>query len=265
MILQRKKCLFRTIAGEKAMDKAQEKDYKAAKKENPEGVRRYSLGNQVDEAAKLKGKQTKLDVDHDGDIEADDLADLRAGKKKKVDEAEGSHSSKRFETDSQRIARMAKEKKQAEKEKSEKKVDESKPSAGLSKAEKSATVKKAKAGGDIGKPGKGFDKLAKKAGGGEKGEKIAAAAMWKNIKETQAYIAEKAKAAKPDFLDMDKDGDKKEPMKKAVADKKETVKESTDFSRMQEQLARLNRTEKPALVENREVDQIRALTKRLLG
>ena len=141
-----------------------------------------------------------------------------------------------------------------------------KPSAGLSKAKKSATVKDAKAGKDIGKPGKGFDKLAKKAGGGEKGEKIAAAAMWKNIKETTAYIAEKAKATKPDFLDMDKDGDKKEPMKKAVADKKkETVKESTDFSRMQEQLARLNRNEKPALVENREVDQIRALTKRLLG
>jgi hypothetical protein len=35
------------------------------------------------------------------------------------------------------------------------------------------------------------------------------------------------KKAKPDFLDMDKDGDKKEPMKKAVDDKKETeVKES---------------------------------------
>jgi hypothetical protein len=141
-----------------------------------------------------------------------------------------------------------------------------KPSAGLSKAKKSAVVKDAKAGKDIGKPGKGFDKLAKKAGGGEKGEKIAAAAMWKNIKETTAYIAEKAKATKPDFLDMDKDGDKKEPMKKAVADKKkETVKESTDFSRMQEQLARLNRSEKPTLVENREVDQIRALTQRLLG
>ena len=28
------------------------------------------------------------------------------------------------------------------------------------------------------------------------------------------------KKAKPDFLDMDKDGDKKEPMKKAIADKK---------------------------------------------
>ena len=144
------------------------------------------------------------------------------------------------------------------------KYDESaKPSAGLSKGEKSAVVKKAKAGGDIGKPGKGFKALAKKAGGGEKGEKIAAAAMWKNIKETQAYIAEKAK---PDFLDMDKDGNKKETMKKAVADKKkETVKESTDFNRLQELTGRLNRTEKPALVENREVDQIRALTKRLLG
>jgi hypothetical protein len=34
-----------------------------------------------------------------------------------------------------------------------------------------------------------------------------------------------SKKAKPDFLDMDKDGDKKEPMKKAVKDKKK-VKES---------------------------------------
>ena len=34
------------------------------------------------------------------------------------------------------------------------------------------------------------------------------------------YQAE-AKKAKPDFLDMDKDGDKKEPMKKAVKDKEE--------------------------------------------
>ncbi len=59
---------------------------------------------------------------------------------------------------------------------------EAKPSAGLSKAKKSAVVKKAKAGKDIGKKGKGFEKVAKAAGGGEKGEKIAAAAMWKNIK-----------------------------------------------------------------------------------
>ena len=116
----------------------------ADKKKNP-------FAKKVDEAKKeLKGNQKKLDVDHDGDIEADDLADLRAGKKeKKVDEA-------------------------------------SKPSAGMSKGEKSAVVKKAKAGGDIGKPGKSFDKVAKAAGGGKKGEKIAAAAMWKNAAKNES-------------------------------------------------------------------------------
>jgi hypothetical protein len=36
-------------------------------------------------------------------------------------------------------------------------------------------------------------------------------------------MAVKNEAAKPDFLDMDKDGNKKEPMKKAVADKKKTT------------------------------------------
>jgi hypothetical protein len=34
---------------------------------------------------------------------------------------------------------------------------------------------------------------------------------------------------------------------------------------MQDQLARLNRSEKPMVAESREVDQIRALTKKLLG
>jgi hypothetical protein len=39
-------------------------------------------------------------------------------------------------------------------------------------------------------------------------------------------------SAKPDFLDMDKDGDKKEPMKKAVADKKKTpFKKTTEASK----------------------------------
>jgi hypothetical protein len=65
-------------------------------------------------------------------------------------------------------------------------MDESKPSAGLSKEKKSEVVKKAKSGGDIGKKGKGFEKLADKAakeyGSKEKGEKVAAASMWKNIK-----------------------------------------------------------------------------------
>ena len=53
---------------------------------------------------------------------------------------------------------------------------------GLSKKKKSQVAKKARAGDDIGKKGKGFAKVAKAAGGGEKGQKIAAAAMWKNVK-----------------------------------------------------------------------------------
>jgi len=123
----------------------------------------------------------------------------------------------------------------------------SKPSAGLSKAKKSAVVKDAKAGKDIGKPGKSFDKVAKAAGGGEKGTKIAAAAMWKNIKEGEMYIAEKVKAAKKDYdgngkVESGEDeymGSKDKAIKAAMA-KKETVKESADLTRMKELMTRLN-------------------------
>ena len=122
----------------------------ADKKAGPKkGVNPFA--KKVDEA--LKGKQKNLDVDGDGDIEADDLSDLRAKKDKKVDEA-------------------------------------SKPSAGMSKDEKSALAKKASAGKDIGKPGKSFDKVAKAAGGGEKGKKIAAAAMWKNAAKNESVELE---------------------------------------------------------------------------
>ena len=117
-----------------------------------------------------------------------------------------------------------------------------KPSAGLSKAKKSATVKDAKAGKDIGKPGKSFDKLAKKAGGGEKGEKIAAAAMWKNIKETTAYIEEKKNLpGKQEKLDVNKNGKlEKSDFAALRAGKKETVKESVDLDRMKVLMQRLN-------------------------
>ena len=127
-----------------------------------------------------------------------------------------------------------------------KKVSEAKPSAGLSAAKKSAVVKDAKAGKDIGKPGKSFDKVAKKAGGGEKGEKIAAAAMWKNMKETVAYMAEKKAAVKDlpgkqEKIDADHDGKiEKSDLAALRAGKKETVKESTEFNRMKELMQRLN-------------------------
>ena len=53
-----------------------------------------------------------------------------------------------------------------------------------SKKERSALAKKARAGEDIGKPGKGFKKVAEKAakqyGSKEAGERVAAAAMFRN-------------------------------------------------------------------------------------
>jgi hypothetical protein len=197
-------------AGDKAADKAEEKEGKNWEKRFGKGsVTRVKDGKKVDEAAKpdyidadgdgdkkesmkkafadkkkapfkkvkeaLKGDQKKLDVDSDGDIEADDLADLRAKKEKKVDEAKA------------------------------------KPSAGMSKAEKSAVAKKASAGKDIGKPGKSFDKVAKAAGGGEKGKKIAAAAMWKN-----------------------------QAKKESVEPTAKIIKESAELNRMKEFLTRLN-------------------------
>lgn len=147
----------------KSMSAAEKKDRAPALKKSKTGTWGMENGQKFDNRKtneSLKGKQKNLDVDSDGDIEADDLADLRAGKKKK-----------------------------------ESKVEEGKPSAGMSKKEKSATVKAAKAGKDIGKPGKNFDKVAKAAGGGEKGERIAAAAMWKNkaksIKESLDQLASK--------------------------------------------------------------------------
>ena len=42
-------------------------------------------------------------------------------------------------------------------------------------------------------------------------------------KKAKEVDLDEAKGKKPDFLDMDKDGNKKEPMKKAVADKKGTA------------------------------------------
>ena len=59
-----------------------------------------------------------------------------------------------------------------------------KPSAGLTKKQKSTIAKKAASGKDIGKKGKGFEKIAKKAakkyGSKERGQAVAAAAMWKS-------------------------------------------------------------------------------------
>jgi hypothetical protein len=54
------------------------------------------------------------------------------------------------------------------------------------------------------------------------------ASTYNDDSKTEKKSKSVKEAAKPDFLDVDKDGDKKEPMKKALKDKK-TVKESSDI------------------------------------
>ena len=52
----------------------------------------------------------------------------------------------------------------------------------------------------------------------------------KDISKLPKKVKKTEEGAKPDFLDMDKDGNKKEPMKKAVADKKEKKVDETTTS-----------------------------------
>ena len=132
-------------------------------------------------------------------------------------------------------------------------VYEGKPSAGMTKKEKSSTVKAAKAGKDIGKPGKSFDKVAKAAGGGEKGTKIAAAAMWKNKAKSVEESANKSdipaaqrkakggdwKVTTKDLKDEETKGKISHKDNLAKNDAK-AVNESADLTRMKTLMTRLN-------------------------
>ena len=112
----------------------------------------------------------------------------------------------------------------------------------------------------------------------DEGKRAAAVAMWNNMKETTAYMAEKKAVEKKDKpMKGDKiadegnayglavrntpDGEEIKINGKGTGDIK---KESTEFTRMQEQLARLNRSENLQVTESSEVAQLRKLTK-LLG
>ena len=112
------------------------------------------------------------------------------------------------------------------------------------------SAKKARAGQDIGKPGKNFSKIAasagKKYGSKEAGKRVAGAILAKlrgKVNEADLPVhdgdmgaglgAGRSQATfegkKPDFTDVDKDGNKKESWTKAEKDKKKkTVKEGMD-------------------------------------
>jgi hypothetical protein len=284
-------------AGDKAADKADEKEGKNWEKRFGKGsVTRVKDGKKVDEA--LKGGQKKLDTDNDDDIDEKDLANLRAKKKvKEASEEKCNHTDKgekcpvhglkecgMYET----VAPTKDLPKKGSKVGKEgnaygnavrntpdgeeikingkgtgdiKKESVSKPSAGMTAKEKSATVKKAKAGGDIGKPGKDFDKTAKAAGGGEKGKKIAAAAMWKgeakkNVKEAIAKAKKKLDKDLDEVQSPFPSRNETDPAKKAANaavkpgtanpampsrnKAPEVVKESVELVRMKTLMTRLN-------------------------
>lgn len=119
---------------------------------------------------------------------------------------------------------VAEAKKKADEDvKEEMKVGDKKPSSSGGEIEKTKTGLKHTAGKNY--SGKEAEKEDKKS---KQDESLDPAAFKSRFdKMVEAKKAEKKskkekmdEASKPDFLDMDKDGDKKEPMKKAVADKK---------------------------------------------
>jgi hypothetical protein len=131
--------------------------------------------------------------------------------------------------------------------------------------DKKEPMKKAVADKKAG-PKKGVNPFAKKESAVKE-----AAAMWKNMKETTAYMAEK-KAATKDLPGNQEKIDVAEPKGKidgkdmaALRAKKETVKESTDMSRIRELTGRLNLNENVLVKKSSEVDQLKALTNLFKG
>jgi hypothetical protein len=148
----------------------------------------------MERAAKKKKTEESQVLDTDEEIAEVFDADAKVGDKKKTSSGVATKTSTgmRHEKTYAKDADDSEDKPKAKKKvKEEMKVGDKKPSATGGTIEKTKTGIKHTAGKNY--SGKAAEKEEKKS-----------------VKE----------AAKPDFLDMDKDGDKKEPMKKAVADKK---------------------------------------------
>ena len=122
------------------------------------------------------------------------------------------------------------------------KGQEGKP-IGKPDAESDKNVKKKYGYRSDGEPADKEDDVGKQDRPGRKRKTKAKESTVRNV--VKRVIEAKKKGSKPDFLDMDKDGDKKEPMKKAVADKKKAgpakesiapkkavVAESTELNRI---------------------------------
>jgi len=225
-------------AGDKASDKAAAKDSKDYEKKNPGTVTRVKDGKKVDP---------------------------NAPKEKEVDEAQGGHSygqgvyeGKGKKPDFLDVNKNGNKKEPMEKALADKKAG---PKKGVNPfAKKDAKVVEAL---------KGKQKKLDTDNDNDIDADDLSNLRSKKTKKNESYVAqavaEAKKGKKPAFLDAINNDEKEEPMKKAVADKKETVKESSELTRMLELTGRLNLNENVIVKESNEVDQLRALTKRLLG
>lgn len=91
--------------------------------------------------------------------------------------------------------------------------------------------------------GEGNDQYGKRRAPGQGDNPMGWADMEESYKSFKAQKISEAKKQKPDFLDVDKDGNKEEPMKKALKDKegKEDVKESQEQGLFAESLSLLKK------------------------
>lgn len=88
--------------------------------------------------------------------------------------------------------------------------------------------------------GEGDDQYGKRRAPGQGDNPMGWEDMEESYKSFKAQKISEGKKEKPDFLDVDKDGDKKEPMKKALKDKEE-VKESQEQGLFAESLSLLKK------------------------
>lgn len=131
----------------------------------------------------------------------------------------------------------------------------------MAESEDDYSAKKARAGKDIGKPGKQFGKIAasagKKYGSKAAGERVAGAVLSKLRQKTNEAdipsdqvdmgaglgagrnVKTLESKAKPDFLDIDKDKNKKESMKDAAKDAKDSKKKKMNESGHRHSAAKL--------------------------
>jgi hypothetical protein len=227
-------------AGDKASDKAAAKDSKDYEKKNPGTVTRVKDGKKVDP---------------------------NAPKEKEVDEAQGGHSY------GQGVYEGKGKKPDANQDNIPDYAQDGKGSKDLGKGKGGAPKKGvnpfAKKDSKVVEALKGKQKKLDTDNDNDIDAGDLANLRAKKTKKNESYVAqavaEAKKGKKPAFLDAANNDEKDEPTKQAVADKKETVKESSELNRMRELAGRLNLNENVIVKESNEVDQLRALTKRLLG